>query len=125
MDMRHALTALGAGLTTGLVVAVLVIEILAVEFAALVGLPVGALAGLVVLVTVAVTFDGLDVMERRALTAYAAFGLTVIGLAALSYVNLLTGISGDIAAAAALTVALLTYLSLWGVERESPTEKSG
>jgi hypothetical protein len=117
MDIRHALTALGAGLTTGLLVAVLVIEMLAVEFSALVGLPVGILGGLVVLATVAITFDGLDAMERRALTAYAAFGVTAVGLAALAYVNVFVGVSGEVAAGVGLAATVLTYLVLWGVER--------
>lgn len=117
MDARHALTALGAGLTTGLVVAVLVIEMLAFELSALVGLPVGALAGLVVLATVGVAFDGLDRMERRALSAYAAFGFAVVGLAALSYVNLLSGVSGQLAAGVGLAATAVTYLGLWGFER--------
>jgi hypothetical protein len=119
MDIRHALTALGAGLTTGLVVAVAVIEMLNFELSALVGLPVGVLAGLVVLATVGVAFDALDRMERRALSAYAAFGLTVITIAALSYVNLLSGISGQVAAGAGLAVTVLTYLGLWGIERRN------
>jgi hypothetical protein len=119
MDIRHALTALGAGLTTGLLVAVLVIEILAVEFSVLVGLPVGILAGLVVLATVGVIFDGLDAMERRALTAYAAFGFAVIGLAALAYVNVLVGVSGQVVAGVGLGVTVLTYLGLWGIERRN------
>jgi hypothetical protein len=118
MNVRHALTALGAGLTTGLVVAVLVIELLDFEFSALIGLPVGVLAGLIVLATVAVAFDGLDEMERRAMSAYAAFGLTVIGFAALSYVNLARGFfSGTVAAGAGLIAAVLTYLGLWSRER--------
>jgi xanthosine utilization system XapX-like protein len=120
MDLRHAATALGAGLTTGLLVAVAVIEMLAFELSALVGLPVGVLAGLVVLATVAVAFDGLDRMERRALSAYAAFGLTVLGLAALSYVNLLSGVSGWLAAVTGLVVAVLTYLLLWTTEHDDP-----
>jgi len=117
MDIRHGLAALGAGLTTGLLVAVLVIEILSFEFSVLVGLPVGTLAGLVVLATVGVAFDGLDATERRALTAYAAFGFTVVGLAVLAYVNVLVGVSGRTAAGVGLAATALIYLVLWGVER--------
>lgn len=123
MDIRHALTAVGAGLTTGLLVAVLVIEMLAFEFSVLVGLPVGILGGLVVLATVGVTFDGLDAMERRALTAYAAFGFTVVALAALAYVNVLVGVSGQVAAGVGLAATILIYLVLWGVERQRGTER--
>lgn len=117
MNVRHALTALGAGLTTGLLVAVLVIELLDFEFSALVGLPVGVLAGLTALATVTVVYDGLDVMERRAMSAYAAFGLTVVVIAGLSYVNLFRGLfSGTVAAGVGLTATALTYLGLWGLE---------
>jgi len=49
MTFRSALAALGAGITTFLVVAVLVIELLDVEFSAIVGLPVGAVAGWIVI----------------------------------------------------------------------------
>lgn len=118
MNVRHALTAVGTGLSTGLVVAVLVIEFLAVEFGVLIGLPVGILAGLTVLATVAVAFDGLDTTERRALSAYAAFGLAIIVLAALSYVNLASGVSGQVAAVAGGAVAVVTYLGLWVLERQ-------
>lgn len=116
MNVRHALTALGAGLTTGLVLAVLVIEMLAFEFSALIGLPVRILGGLTVLATVAIAFEGLRVRVRRALSAYAAFGLTVIGIAALSYVNLVTGLSGQVTAGAGLAATTVTYLGLWGLE---------
>ena len=123
MNVRHGLTALGSGLTTGLIFAVLVIEILDFEFSALVGLPMGILAGLVVLATVGVAFDGFDTMEQRALSAYAAFGLTVVTLAALSYANLVSGVSAQVAAGAGLAATVLTYLGLWGMERQRTVER--
>lgn len=119
MDVRHALTAFGAGLATGVLVAVFVIELLAVELAALIGLPVGVLAGLVALATVGVAFDSLGVSEQRTLSAYAAFGLTVLGMAGLNYVTAVGGISGQVAAGAGLAVAVLTYLALWAVGRSA------
>lgn len=91
MHSRRAFTALGAGLTTGLLVAVLVIEILPFELSALVGLPVGILAGLTTLAAVAVAFDGFDAAERRALTAYAAFGAIVVAVSVLNYLNVAGG----------------------------------
>ncbi|WP_302082382.1 hypothetical protein [Salinibaculum rarum] len=118
MNARHALTALGAGLTTVLLVTVLVIELLAFEFSALVGLPVGILAGLAILTAVAVAYEDFDRLERRTMSAFAAFGLTVVGLAALNYVNLAgDGLSGTIVAAVGLTVSVLTFLGLWAQER--------
>lgn len=65
MNPRHLLTAVGAGITMFLVVTVLVIELLAVEFSAIVGVPLGLLAGLVVTIGLAVSFDSLDVNTRR------------------------------------------------------------
>jgi hypothetical protein len=124
MDIRHGLTAVGAGLTTGVVVAILVIELLGVELSALVGLPVGLLAGLTVLAAVSVADDSLSVTERRVLSAYAAFGLTVVTIAALSYVNLVTGIPGGMVAGAGLAGTVLTYLGLWGVDRGKRTRRT-
>lgn len=118
VNVRHALTALGAGLATGLLAVVFVVEFLAFEFSALVGLSVGILAGLTALATVAVAFDGLDVLERRAMSAYAAFGLTVIVVGGLNYVNLARGLfSGTVAAGAGLAATALTYLGLWRLEQ--------
>ena len=119
MNWRLVATA-GVGVSAFLVAGAAVTGLLAatIEFSALIGLPVGVLAGLIVLATVAVAFDGLDEMERRAMSAYAAFGLTVIGFAALSYVNLARGFfSGTVAAGAGLIAAVLTYLGLWSRER--------
>jgi xanthosine utilization system XapX-like protein len=48
MPSRPLLVAAGAGLTVGLVVAVLVIEAVPVELSALVGLRAGIIAGLLV-----------------------------------------------------------------------------
>lgn len=116
MDARRRLTAVGSGLTTGLLVAVLVIELLDFEFSAIVGLPVGAVAGLVVLVAVATGFERMGDLARRITAAYAAFGFAVFGLAALNYVNLLR-VSGRDVAAAGLAIAILTYLVLWSRHR--------
>ncbi len=88
MDLRQLLTVVGAGLTTFLLVAVGVIEALNMEFSAIIGLPVGLLAGLVVLVILWVRLDGLSVGVRRALSAYAGFGLAVLGFFVLRYVNI-------------------------------------
>lgn len=118
MNVRRALTVFGAGLTTGLLVTVLIIGLLDFEFSAIIGLPIGILTGLTALGTVAVTYDRLDVIERRAMSAYAAFGLAIIVITGLDYVNLARGLfSGTVAAGVGLTATALTYLGLWGLER--------
>jgi hypothetical protein len=118
MDARTVLTAAGSGLATGLVVVVLVIEALDVEFSALVGVPVGVVAGVVVLVAVATTANGRDPSVRRALSAYAAFGLALLGLAALSYVNLAAGLLSTVeTVGVAIGVVVLVSLGLWCRER--------
>lgn len=88
MDLRKLLTVVGAGLTTFLVVAVVVIEVLAMEFSAIIGLPVGLIAGLAVLVILWGQLDEVSVGVRRAVSAYAVFGLAVLGFFALRYVNI-------------------------------------
>ncbi len=88
MNSRHLLTAVGAGITTFVVVAVLVIKLLGVEFSAIVGVPLGLLAGLVVMIGLAVSFDNLDVNARRAVSVYGTFGLTILVMFATRYVNL-------------------------------------
>ena len=57
MNARRPITAIGAGITVFLVVAVAVIELIAFEFSALIGLPVGLLAGIAVAVVIFVKYD--------------------------------------------------------------------
>ncbi|MFW5917858.1 MAG: hypothetical protein ACOCR0_00080 [Haloferacaceae archaeon] len=85
MDARKLLTTIGAGITSSLVVAAIVIELLATEFSAIVGLPVGLLVGVVVGLWLRVDESSPGV--RRAVAAYAAFGIVVLALSALRYVN--------------------------------------
>lgn len=94
MNLRHLLTAVGAGITTFLVVAVLVIELLAIEFSAIVGIPLGLLAGLVVTIGLAVSFDNLNVNTHRAVSVYGTFGLAMLVMLAARYANL--GLSRDV-----------------------------
>lgn len=58
MDGRTILSAVGAGLTTFLLVSVAVIEVLDFEFSPLVGLPIGLMVGVGVTVGVFVTYSG-------------------------------------------------------------------
>ncbi|MFC7115804.1 hypothetical protein ACFQH2_13795 [Natronoarchaeum sp. GCM10025703] len=50
MNAWKLFTAVGAGVTTALLVAVVIIELLQIEFSALVGLPVGVITGIIVTV---------------------------------------------------------------------------
>lgn len=114
MTARRALTAVGAGVTTFLLVAVLVIELLDVEFSAIVGLPVGLFVGLAVLVVVWVQFDEATPGTRRLASAYAAFGLAVLVLLALRYVNVgRNALSVDVLVGIGVAAAALVFLTLW------------
>jgi hypothetical protein len=88
MDVRKLFTTIGAGITSFLFVAVSVIELLGFEFSAIIGLPVGLLAGIVVSVGLWNRIDELSLGVRRAVTSYAAFGLAVLVFLALRYVNI-------------------------------------
>jgi hypothetical protein len=116
MRIRVAAAAVGVGITVFLVVAVAVIELVNVEFSALVGLPVGLLAGGAVAVVVAVRYDELAPAARYVVDAAAGFGLTVIALLAISYVNLAglrPALSTDVTVGIAVSVAALAALASW------------
>ena len=63
------LAAVGGAVTTALLVAVPAIELLDIEFAALVALPLGFLAGLATLIGVVFNFADLHPVCRRAVVA--------------------------------------------------------
>jgi len=107
------LAAVGAGATTFLLVAVPVVELLDIEFSALVALPLGLLAGLAASVGVGVSFTALRPARRRALAAYAAFGPTVLLVLALAYVNVGRDLfTVDVAVGAGLAATVAVYLAL-------------
>lgn len=88
MELRTLFVAVGAAIAGFLVVAVAVIELLAFEFSALVGLPAGLLAGLVVLAAV-LTRHGAASEPLRWLAAGAAgFGYGIVLALGANYVNL-------------------------------------
>jgi hypothetical protein len=61
-----------------------------------------------------VSLDELSPFVRRVASAYATFGLTVVLLLALRYVNLArSALSVAVIAGVAIAVAILTYLGLW------------
>lgn len=117
MNPRRVLTAVGAGLTTFLLVAVLVIELLAFEFSGIIGLPVGLLAGVAAFAVLWSQLDDLSLGIRRAASAYAAFGLTILLQFALSYVNIGRDIfSLEVMTGVAVGGAILVYCGLWLVD---------
>jgi len=116
MNKRSVAAAVGAGTTVFLVTAVAVIELLHVEFSALVGLPVGLLAGAGVAVVVAARYDVLASPVRYAVDAAAGFGLAVVVLLAVGYVNaagLRAVLSTDVTVGIAVVVAAFTALASW------------
>lgn len=118
MAFRRTLTALGAGVTTFLLIAVLVIELLYVEFSALVGVPVGLLAGLAVVAGLWQILPELSPAVSRVATAYAVFGLSVLFLFALGYVNVGRELlSLEVMAAVGIGAGIAAYLVLWADDR--------
>ena len=108
------LVAVGTGLTTGLVVAVLVIELLAFEFSAIVALPVGGLAGLVALVATLAGFESATRGLRSLSVALAGFGYTVLLGMALRYVGFL-GLRSVVTVPRILVVALVVAVATGAV----------
>lgn len=120
MGVRRPLTAIGAGVTTFLLVMVLVIELLDFEFSAVIGLPVGLLAGMAVLVGFWTGLAELSPGVRRAASAYATFGLTILLLLALSYVNIGRGVlSTDLIVGTGIAAAVAVYIVLWLTDRDT------
>lgn len=125
MNPRSILTAVGAGVATALLVAVLVIELLDVEFSAIVGLPAGALAGIGVLVALASTVDDRSQRVQRVASAYAAFGLAVLVQLALGYANVGRSrglFSVEVVVGVGVAVAVGVYAALWVRERNAAAE---
>ncbi|WP_424005511.1 hypothetical protein ACOZ4I_19295 (plasmid) [Haloarcula salina] len=110
MDSRSVGVSIGAGITVFLVVAVTVIELLNVEFSALVGLPVGLLAGVAVTIVVAIRYDVLGGPARYAVDAAAGFGFAVVALLAVSYVDL-AGLRSELSTDVTVGIALLAAAS--------------
>ncbi|QIO24072.1 hypothetical protein [Haloarcula sp. JP-L23] len=118
MHYRTPLAAVGGAVTTFLLVAVTVIELVNVEFSALVALPLGLLAGLGTLMAVALNLADLSPERRRLLFAYAAFGPAVLLVLALSYVNVGRSLlTAEVAVGVGLLATAVVYVSLW--RRES------
>jgi hypothetical protein len=116
MDRGPLLVAPGAAITTTLFVAVAVIELLAVEFSAIVGLPVGVLAGLAVFAAVLAGYGSVGAGARRAVAGLAAFGYAVLVLLALRYANVAGArslVTVPVLVGAGVATALAVSLGLW------------
>lgn len=118
MTARNILTGVGAGVTTFLLITVAVIELLPFEFSAILGLPVGFLAGLAVLVGFWSIRKDLDPGISRAVSAYGTFGLAVLVLFLLDYVNIGIGErSVGTVIGVGVVAGAVVYVILWSVDR--------
>lgn len=118
MDARKILTAIGAGMTSFLLVAVVVIELLDFEFSAIIGLPVGLLVGSVVAVGLWTRGDELGRATRRAATACATFGLAALAFLALRYVNVGRGVlTLEVIVGGSLAAAVIAWIALFVHDR--------
>lgn len=88
MTIGRVLAAIGTGIVTLLVVAVAVIELLAFEFSAIVGVPIGLLAGVILAAIVAASFDGLTGPLRWVVAGVSGVGFGLLLALATSYVNI-------------------------------------
>lgn len=113
MNGRMMFTVVGAAITTFLLVAVVILEVLDFAFAAIIAVPGGMLVGLGVLFGLLQMIDDLSLGIRRLISAYAAFGLTILGLLALWYVNVIDEfLQLELFVMTGLLVAVVVYFTL-------------
>lgn len=113
MDTRTLLTATGAGVTSGLLIAVAIIELLDTEFSAIVGLPIGMLGAAVVFVGLWLRGDELRPGTRRAVAAYATFGLVVLAVLGLRYAHVGRGVlTFEVVVGSGLAAVVVVYVGL-------------
>jgi hypothetical protein len=116
MNSRALVAAAGAGLTTFLVVAVLLIEALPFEFSAIVGLPAGAVVGVLVAALVTASYADAGRAVRAVVDGAAAFSYAALAALAVRYVDL-AGLRGAVtlprlagfAAVVAVAVAAVSW----------------
>lgn len=127
MNLRRVLTAVGAGVSTFLLVAVALTATLPFEFSAIVGLPVGLLAGVGVLALLLVTLEDLTEPVQRLITAYAVFGIAVVAALAARYANLGPSrdvLSTDAIAVGGVVLAVIAYAVLWWQDRTGRSRRA-
>ena len=121
MNLRKPITAVGTGITAFLVVAVSTINLLDFEFSAIVGLPVGLIAGIVVFVLVLLRHDDADEPVRWALAGFAGFGYGTLLALGTAYLNIVdVGFEGTIGVGVAAAVIVFLGTGLLD-RRETPT----
>lgn len=117
MALRYPLVAGGVGLTTFGLVAVAVIELVEVDpGAGILGVGLGALAGMLAFVLVFMRLDTVTRPVGLALHALAAFGYAVLGVLFVSYANvggLRPAITATTAVLAGVVVAVLVGVGSW------------
>jgi hypothetical protein len=118
MDARKLLTVIGAGVTSFLLVAVLVIELLNFEFSAIIGLPAGLLVGVAVAVGLWIRGDEFSHGVRRIVAAYAAFGMAVLLLFTFRYVNIGRSVlTFEVVVGGSLATGVVVYIALILLDR--------
>lgn len=128
MHLRPLAVAVGTGITLGLAVAVVVIELLAVEFSAIVGLPVGVVAGGVAAVVVAGRYRTTSAGRRAVVDGLAGGGYVVVLGLAVRYVGRL-GLRSVVTVprlvALAAVVGLAFGLASWARRGRSTAVRGG
>lgn len=118
MDVRKLLTSVGGGITTFLLVTVVIIELLDMEFSAIIALPIGLLVGLAVLAGIWISIEEMGPGVQRATSAYASFGLVLLALLGLRYVNVGRNVlTFDVVVGVSLATAVVVFLGLFASER--------
>lgn len=118
MQVRTVLASVGAGVTTFLLGAVLIIEVLPFELSAIIGLPIGIVAGIAAFGWSWIMWDGWSRGVRRAVTAYATFGLSVLALLGLGYVGIGRQVlTVEVVVVASIVVAMLVFAVQLGSDR--------
>ena len=112
MDLRTVLAALGVGIAAFLVVAVAVIELLDIEFSAIVGLPVGVLAGIGAFALLLFGYGDLGRIPRAAVDAIAGFGVGIVLLLGANYVNL-ADLAVEATVGGAVVIGVLAGAGSW------------
>lgn len=114
-------TAIGGGVTTFLVVAVAVIELVEVAFSAIVGLPLGLAAGLAAAIGIRYRVGAVRPATRRVVRAYATLGPVLVALLGLRYVGLgrdLLSVGVMVGIALLAGVAVFLWLRIGGASRK-------
>lgn len=109
-------SAVGVGVTAFLLAAVAVVEALEWEFSAIVGVPVGIVAGVFAATLVALWAPGLGRTPRAGVDAVAGFGYGVLALWLVRYVDLgglRSTLTVDALAGGALVVAAVAGVVSW------------